>query len=293
MLKWAWNRMGLDSNTVVPESLGATRCGPATLWWGRRTYVMGIVNLSPDSFSGDGLAGRWEEALARAQRLEAEGADIIDVGGESTRPGATPISAQEELERVLPFLERLMGRVQVPISIDTYKSEVAEAALKMGASMVNDVWGLKKDRRLASLAARYGVPLVLTHNQEGTAYRDLVEEVMGDLRRSLEVALEDGVPRENIILDPGLGFGKRGGQNLAILRRLEEFRALGRPILVGTSRKFSAAKALGIPDGDRLGETAATVALAIAHGADMVRVHDVGIMVRVARMADMIVRQGW
>ena len=251
---------------------------------------MGILNLSPDSFSGNGLADRWDEALERARRLEAEGADVIDVGGELTRPGATPVTAQEEMDRVLPLLDRLMDRVTVPVSIDTYKSEVAQAALEMGASMINDVWGLKKDPELASLAARYGVPLVLTHNQEGVSYRDLVQEVLEDLRRSLETALNAGVPLENVILDPGLGFGKRGGQNLAILRRLEEIRALGRPVLVGTSRKFSAAKALGLPDGDRLGETAATVALAIAHGADMVRVHDVGVMARAARMADLIVR---
>lgn len=284
--------MSLEGKALARESLGITRCGPASFRWGERTYVMGILNLSPDSFSGDGLAGQWEEALARAQRLEAEGADVIDVGGESTRPGATPISVHEEMDRVLPFLERLQGQLRMPVSIDTCKSEVAEAALKLGVSMMNDVWGLKKDERLASLAARYGVPLALAHNQEGTVYRDLLQEVMQDLRRGMEIALEAGVPREKIILDPGLGFGKRGGQNLAILRRLEELRGLGQPILVGTSRKFSAAKAMGLPNGDRLGETAATVTLAIAHGADMVRVHDVGVMARVARMADMIVRQG-
>lgn len=267
-----------------------TRCGPATFRWGERTYIMGIVNLSPDSFSGDVLTGTWEEAVSRARRLEAEGADIIDVGGESTRPGAMPISVQEETDRVLPVLERLVGEVGVPVSIDTYKSEVAGAAIKAGASMINDVWGLKSDPGLAELAATHGVPLILTHNQAGIKYRDLIQEVIQSLQHSLQLALEAGVARANIILDPGLGFGKRGGQNLAILRRLEDFQVLGQPLLVGTSRKFSAAKALGVPDGDRLGETAATVSLAIAHGADMVRVHDVGVMARVARMADMIVR---
>ena len=159
--------------------------------------------------------------------------------------------------------------------------------------MINDVWGLKKDPRLAPLAAKYGVPLVMTHNQEGTAYRDLVQEVLQDLQHSVNMAVQAGVPRANIILDPGLGFGKRGGQNLAILRRLEEFRTLGHPLMVGTSRKFSVAKAMRLSDGDRLGETAATVALAIAHGADIVRVHDVSVMARVARMSDLIVRHGW
>lgn len=275
---------------MMPVSLRETHAGRATFRWGQRTYIMGIVNLTPDSFSGDGLAGRWDEALARARRLEAEGADIIDVGGESTRPGAEPVGAREESDRVLPFMERLAAQVNVPVSIDTYKSEVAEGALRLGASMINDVWGLRKDPRLAELAARYGVPLVVTHNQEGTAYQDLVKEVMDSLRQSVEIALEAGVLRENIILDPGLGFGKRGGQNLAILRRLEDFRGLGQPLLVGTSRKFSVAKALGLPDGDRLGETAATVALAIAHGADMVRVHDAATMARAARMSDLVVR---
>lgn len=283
----------LDTKIVASEPLAATPCGASTFRWGERTYVMGIVNLSPDSFSGDGLAGRWEEALGRAQALEALGADIVDLGGESTRPGATPVSVQEEMERVLPFLEQAAGRLRGPISVDTYRSEVAEEALKLGAAMINDVWGLRKDPRLASLAAQYQVPLVLAHNQDGTAYRDLVQEVMGGLQWSLKRALEAGVPRENIILDPGLGFGKRGGQNLAILRCLGELRALGQPLLVGTSRKFSVARALGVSEGDRLGETAATVALAIAHGADMVRVHDVGVMARVARMADIVVRRGW
>lgn len=267
-----------------------TRCGPLSLRWGERTYVMGIVNLTPDSFTGDGLIGRTEEAIARARQIEADGGDIIDVGGESTKPGAEPVTAQEEIDRVIPFLEQFMGRVAAPVSIDTYKSEVAEPALKLGVSMINDVWGLKKDPRLAELAARYKVPLVLTHNQDGTAYRDLVQEVIQGLQWSMGLALQAGVPRENIILDPGLGFGKRGGQNLAILRRLEEFRALGQPILLGTSRKFSVAKAMGIPHGDRLGETAATATIGIAHGADIVRVHDVAMMTRVARMTDLIVR---
>lgn len=251
---------------------------------------MGIVNLTPDSFSGDGLAGRLDEALGRALRLQEQGADIIDVGGESTRPGAIEVGAQEELDRALPFVEMLVNRVTVPVSIDTYKSQVAVAALKAGASMINDVWGLKKDPDLAALAARYDVPLVIGHNQNSLVYRDLVPEVMQDLGRSMDVALRAGVRRENIILDPGLGFGKRGGQNLAIIRCLERFRALGQPLLVGTSRKFSVAKAMKLPDDDRLGETAATVALAIAHGADMVRVHDVGVLTRVARMTDLMVR---
>lgn len=278
---------------MANEPLGVTRCGSVIFRWGERTFVMGIVNLTPDSFSGDGLAGRIEEALVRARRHEESGADVIDVGGESTRPGAGEVGAQEEISRVLPFLEALVGHVSIPISIDTYKSEVAEAALKAGASMINDVWGLKRDPRLASLASRYGVPLVLTHNQDGVAYRDLVQEVMESLRGSLAMALEAGVPRENVILDPGLGFGKKGGQNLAILRRLDEFRSLGQPILLGTSRKFSVARAMKLDDGDRLGETAATVAMGIAHGADMVRVHDVGVLARVARMTDLIVRHGW
>ena len=273
-------------------SYGTTRCGPLTLEWGSRTYVMGIVNVTPDSFSGDGLAHDADAALEQALRFQAEGADIIDVGAESTRPGHTPVDAEEEMRRVLPVIRLLASRLQVPVSVDTYKHKVAREAVAAGASMINDVWGLKRDPALAELAAREGVPIVLMHNQSGSAYEDLIPDVIASLRASMDTALAAGVPPENIILDPGVGFGKTAEHNLELLRRLPELTVLGRPLLVGTSRKSTIGLVLDLPVEERLEGTAATVALAIAGGADVVRVHDVRAMTRVARMSDAVVR-GW
>ncbi|MBI3744296.1 MAG: dihydropteroate synthase [Chloroflexi bacterium] len=269
-----------------------TRCGGREFRWGSRTFVMGIVNVTPDSFSGDGLADVPEAIAKRAKAFEGEGADIIDVGAESTRPGSQAVEAQEELRRLLPALQTLRGVTALPLSVDTYKSEVAVEALKAGAAMLNDVWGLKRDSRMAEVAARAGVPIVLMHNQEGTVYRDLVPEILDNLERSIEQARQAGVPKEHIIVDPGIGFGKTAAQNLEVLRRLDEFEVLGQPILVGTSRKSTIGLVLDLPIDQRLEGTAATVAIAIAKGADIVRVHDVREMVRVARMSDAIVR-GW
>jgi dihydropteroate synthase len=224
--------------------------------------------------------------------MAAEDADIIDIGGESTRPGSTPVSLEEELRRVMPVAERLGRELKVPFSIDTYKADVARRALAAGASMVNDVWGLKADPELARVAAEAGVPLILMHNQQGTVYSDLVPEVLASLQRSMDLALNAGVRWQNLIIDPGIGFGKTAQHNLEILRRLSEFRALGRPVLLGTSRKSTIGLVLGLPVTERLEGTAATVALGIANGADMVRVHDVQAMLRVCRMSDAIVR-GW
>ncbi len=264
-----------------PQEVGITRCGALKLEWGKCTYVMGIVNVTPDSFSGDGLGYDAEVALEQALRFQEEGADIIDVGGESTRPGSTPVDADEEKRRVMPVIRLLASRLDIPISVDTYKYEVAREALAAGASMINDIWGLKQDPSLATLASREGVPIILMHNQMGTNYADLVPNVLASLQASLSQALEAGVPRENVILDPGLGFGKGPEHNLEILRRLEELKALGRPLLVGTSRKSTIGLVLDLPVEERLEGTAATVALAIANGADMVRVHDVKAMTRV------------
>ncbi len=260
--------------------------------WGARTYVMGIINVTPDSFSGDGLAGRPEDALEQALRMEAEGADLLDIGGESTRPGHIQVSTEEELSRLLPPLERIAARVNLPISVDTYKPAVAERALDAGACMINDIWGLKADQSMAAVAARHGVPIVLMHNQDGTEYRSLLEDVTTSLLASAGKALSAGVRPEHIVLDPGIGFGKTAEQNLEVLRRMDVIRALGYPLLVGTSRKSTIGLVLGLPVTERLEGTAATVALSIAHGADMVRVHDVKAMARVARMSDAIVR-GW
>jgi dihydropteroate synthase len=262
---------------------------------------MGVLNLTPDSFSGDGLGEDVETAVALGLAFQEQGADAIDVGGESTRPagpvygaGAMPVSEQEEIRRVIPVIERLRDALSIPVSIDTYKAAVARRAVEAGATIINDVWALKRDPDMAQVVAETGVALILVHNQHGTEYRDLLREVVGDLRQSVQVALDAGVVREQMIVDPGIGFGKTAQDNLRLLRRLDEFKSvMGRPLLVGTSRKSTIGQVLGgLPADQRVEGTAATVALAIAKGADMVRVHDVQAMTRVARMSDAIVR-GW
>ena len=269
-----------------------TRCGGTEFRWGERTYVMGIVNLTPDSFSGDGLGSDLDAALEQARRFVQEGADIIDVGGESTRPQFEPISVEEEVRRVLPFIERFAREATVPISIDTCRSEVARRALDTGAVMVNDVWGLQRDPKLADVAAEWGVPIVVASNQRETEYDEIVPEVTASLQRGISLLSDAGVPWENIIVDPGIGFGKTVEGNLELMRRLGEVKALGRPVLLGTSRKSVIGYVLDLPADQRLEGTAATVALGIANGADIVRVHDVLAMVRVSRMSDAIVRGG-
>ncbi|UCD09861.1 MAG: dihydropteroate synthase [Dehalococcoidales bacterium] len=280
---------------------GITRCGNIEFHWGKRTYVMGIINMSLESFSSDGLPNA-DSALEQARRFVNEGADILDVGGESTRPGLASISVDDELNRVIPVIERLSREISVPISIDTTKMIVAEQALKAGAVMLNDQWGLKTEPRLAELAAIEGVPIVLMSNQrdkgeydvdtgrDTSRYEDVMGEVKSTLRQSVESAIDAGVPPENIIIDPGIGFGKAWQQDLEIMRRLSELRELGKPILIGTSRKSLIKQVLNLPAGERVEGTAATVAIGIANGADIVRVHDVREMVRVCRMSDAIVR---
>lgn len=277
----------MNSDSVNP--LGVTRCGNMEFRWGQRTYVMGIVNVDPDSFSGDGLRD-MDAAVAQGQRFVAEGADIIDVGGESTRPDYRTIPVEEELRRVVPVIERLASILPVPVSIDTYKADVARKAVAAGARMINDVWGLKKDPGVAKVAAEAGIPLVITQNQRGARFHDFFPELIASLRRSMQLALDAGVRWENIIIDPGVGFGKTVEQNIEIVRRLAELESLGRPILLGTSRKSFIGHVLDLPVDQRLEGTAATVAIGIANGADIVRVHDVAQMVRVVRMSDAIVR---
>jgi len=288
-----------DYKASKPES---TQCGRSIFYWGKRTYVMGVINVSPDSFSGDGLANA-EEAVAQAKRLASEGADIIDIGGESTRPGSNPVSPDEELRRVIPVVKKLAQETSVPLSVDTYKLEVARQVLDAGANMINDIWGLKKEPRLAELAAQKGVPIALMSNQRGSPCHDIMSAVISDLKGAIEQTLDAGVPWENIIVDPGIGFGKTQEQNLEVLQRLEELQALGRPILLGSSRKSfigwvldltpeqRSSEVAFVPPGDqRIEGTAATVAIGIAKGADIVRVHDVKEMVRVCKMSDAIVR---
>jgi len=252
---------------------------------------MGILNITPDSFSGDGLLNLTEEAVSRARRFVAEGADIIDIGGESTRPSSAPVSGEEELERVIPVLERLSGQLSVPLSIDTSKSEVARRAVAAGARMINDVWGLKQDAALADVAAEAGVPLVLAANERDTQVRDIVRQVIADLKEAIKIARKAGVPEENIILDPGIGFGKTLEQNLELIDRLAELKALGHPVLLGTSRKSVIGLVLDLPVEKRLLGTAATNAIGIANGADIIRVHEVKEMAQLAKMCDAIVRR--
>jgi dihydropteroate synthase len=255
---------------------------------------MGIVNVTPDSFSDGGCFRQMDAAVKQAHKLVADGADIIDIGGESTRPYGNnePITAQEEMDRVLPVLERLIREIPVPISLDTYKPATAKAALEMGVHMINDVWGLQKDATMAEVVAKYQVPLVIMHNKEQPGYQDLLGEVNGFLLESIRIAEQAGIDRKNIIVDPGIGFGKTRADNLNLIRHLRQMEVLGCPILLGTSRKAFIGTTLGgLPPADRVEGTAATVAVGIANGADIIRVHDVKEMSRVARMTDALVRE--
>ena len=283
------------------SSNNISRCGNTEFHWGERTYVMGIVNASPDSFSGDG-ATDIESAVAQGCRFVDEGADILDIGGESTRPGFSQITVEEEIRRVIPVIERLAARTNTPISIDTSKYEVARLALAGGAAIINDQWGLKTEPRLAELAAKNNAPIMLMSNQRDIGgydaaagrdtanYSDVMAKVIASLRQSVTEAQQADVPKENIIIDPGIGFGKTWQQDIEIIRRLRELKILGLPILVGTSRKSLIKMVLNLPANQRVEGTAATVAISIANGADIVRVHDVKQMARVCRMADAIVR---
>ena len=280
-----------------------TRCGNRMLQWGSQTYVVGILNVTPDSFSGDGIGGDVRRAVSQAVQFVAEGADILDIGGESTRPGAGTVSLQEELDRVLPAIEAIRRELETPLSIDTYKAAVAREAVRAGASMVNDVWGLGGDPAMGATVAALNVPVVLMHNRrsesqrsalggfyEKVSYRDVAQDVARELGEAVARATSYGIAAENIIIDPGIGFGKTPQQNIELMRDLSAFQRLGQPVLVGTSRKSFIGLTLDLPVEERLEGTAATVALAIAQGADLVRVHDVGPMVRVCRMTDAIVR---
>jgi dihydropteroate synthase len=262
-----------------------TELGGRRFDWGSRVYLMGVVNATPDSFSGDGLTDP-EAAVAHGLRLVAEGADILDVGGESTRPGHSPVTAEVELARVIPVVRRLAASAGVPISIDTTKPSVAQAAVEAGASIVNDIWGLRREPDLGRLAVQAGCGIVVMHNRERAEYDDLLGEVAADLGRSIALAAEFGIPDARVIVDPGIGFGKTAEHNLELLRGLDRLHSLGRPILVGTSRKSFIGKILDLPPDQRVEGTAATVAAAVLRGADIVRVHDVLAMTRVVRVAE-------
>ena len=277
----------------LQERLGTTRWGRWELAWGKRTYVMGIINATPDSFSGDGLEYNVESAVEQGLQFQAEGADVVDVGGESTRPGSTAVDAEEEMRRILPVIRGLASRLDIPISVDTYKSEVARAGHRRRRFHHQRHLGLQTRPGHGSARRKRGCAGCADAQPEWEpTTQNLVPDVMSGLRSSLSLALEAGVPVENVILDPGMGFGKTAEHNLEILRRLAEFKDLGRPLLVGMSRKRTIGYVLDAPVDDRVEGTAATVALSVANGADIVRVHDVKVMARVARMSDAVVR-GW
>ncbi len=278
--------------------------------WGARTYIMGILNVTPDSFSGDGMFAEPGEIIGRAvaqvEQFIADGADIIDIGGESTRPGSIPIHPSAEIQRVIPVIEAIRQISNVPISVDTYRAVVAEAALEAGANWVNDVWGLRMDPDLVQLVAQANCPIVIMHNRSkpknvaqeerlggryvGVAYKNLIQDIQRELEESIDFALAQGVHDEQIIIDPGIGFGKTVDQNLQLLNDLDRFLDMGYPILVGPSRKSFIGYTLDLPPEERVEGTAAAVAIAIDRGVDIIRVHDVRQMARVARMVDSIVR---
>lgn len=257
---------------------------------GERTLIMGILNVTPDSFSDGGLYNSCEHAVARAKQLAADGADILDIGGESTRPGFEKVSAEEELHRVIPVIRAVSQELDIPISIDTYKAEVARQALEAGANILNDVWGFKEDTAMAAVAAEAGCPVILMHNRKNEEYKDFMTEVCGDLQESVDLALSAGVAPGQIVLDPGIGFAKDQLQNLVLLNRLGELNRLGYPLLLGTSRKRVIRNVLQLPPDDVVEGTAATSVLGIVHGAAILRVHDVKEMKRVALMTDAILQ---
>ena len=266
-----------------------------TLDWGRRTYIMGVLNVTPDSFSGDGIMDA-QAAVTRAGQMLADGADIIDVGGESTRPGARPVPFDEELRRVMPVVQGLTGDLGAVVSVDTMKSAVARLALGAGAAMINDVSAMRADPEMAGVVAEFQAPVVVMHGYgvstpADSPARGVVSEVLEFLEERIESAVASGVARERILVDPGFGFGKTVQQNLEIIRRLRELRVLQLPVVIGPSRKGTIGRVLGgLPVQERVEGTAAAVVVSILNGADVIRVHDVHVMARVARMTDAIIR---
>jgi dihydropteroate synthase len=292
-------RLPPDARSGVPRRPpAATAIRGRTFSWGRRTYLMGIINVTPDSFSGDGLLARAAdpvaEALRLAQSMAAEGADMLDIGGQSTRPGHAPVETAEEIERVLPVVRAVRQALpDMPLSIDTTRAQVAEDALDAGADILNDIWGVDAEDDLLRLAAEREAPVVVMHNRTEARYHNVVAEVVADLSRALDRALDAGIAWDALIVDPGIGFGKTPDQNVAVLRDLALLGVLGRPVLIGTSRKSTIGKVLDVSAEERLEGTLATTALAVGAGVDVVRVHDVLPNLRAARMADAIARGGW
>lgn len=268
------------------------QCGPYTLDWSKKTIIMGILNATPDSFSDGGKFNKVEFAVERAREMVANGADIIDIGGESTRPGFEAVPVEEELERVIPIIRAIADQVHVPISIDTYKAEVAKQAIEAGAHIINDVWGAKADDRMGDVAATYGVPIVLMHNRQDRNYKVFMRDVINDLYESIAIVKKAGVKEEQIILDPGIGFARDYQENLLTMQNLDTFVKLSYPILLGTSRKSMIGQALDLPVHERMEGTGATICYGIQKGCQIIRVHDVKEMSRMAKMMDALMGKG-
>ena len=289
-LKKIGHDLKLLLTNLESSSIRVLNCRGKELRLGERTLIMGILNVTPDSFSDGGRYLKIEDAVAQAIRIVSEGADILDIGAESTRPGHLAVNAEEEWLRLEPILKRLLEQVSVPISIDTYKASVAAKALEAGAHIINDIWGLQKDPEIAQVVGEYQAPVVVMHNQDGTDYRHMMGDIFAFLRKSIEMAEANGLAGDQIILDPGIGFGKTTEQNLEVMARLSEFKTLGHPILLGTSRKSMIGNTLKLPVEERLEGTLATSVLGVAAGVDIIRVHDVKENLRAVQMADAIVR---
>lgn len=276
-------KKGLDRMENKPLYI---TCGDVQLDMNNKTWMMGILNVTPDSFSDGGRYNNQEAAIMQAERMIKDGVDIIDIGGESTRPGYEKISDEEEINRVVPIIKALKERFDKPISIDTYKSEVVRHALEAGADIINDIWGATADPKMAEVAARYQAPIILMHNRDNMDYRNLMEDMISDLRESIAIVKNAGVPDEKIILDPGIGFAKTYENNLEVMRNLDKIVDMGYPVLLATSRKRFIGTALDLPVNERVEGTGASICLGIERGCHMVRVHDVKEMTRMARMMD-------
>lgn len=268
------------------------QCGPYTLDFSKKTYIMGILNVTPDSFSDGGKFNEIELAVEHAKEMVANGADIIDIGGESTRPGFAAVSAEDELKRVIPVIEAVAKHVDVPISIDTYKAEVAKQAIEAGALIINDIWGAKADKKIAEVAAKYNVPIILMHNRHDRNYRAFIRDVINDLFESITIVKHAGVADEAIILDPGIGFAKDYHENIVMMQNLDKLAMLGYPVLLGTSRKSMIGQALNLPVHERMEGTGATICYGIQKGCHIIRVHDVKEMSRMAKMIDAMMGKG-
>jgi dihydropteroate synthase len=268
------------------------KCGPYQLDFTKKTYIMGILNTTPDSFSDGGKYNNIDQAIEHAKEMVKNGADIIDIGGESTRPGYTVISEEEEIERVVPIIEAISKHVSVPISIDTYKSKVAQSAIKAGAHIINDIWGAKADENMAAVAAEYNVPIILMHNRHDRNYSFFTRDVLNDLYESINIVKQAGVRDDQIILDPGIGFAKDLNENILMMQNLGTLTALGYPVLLGTSKKSMIGQALDLPVNERMEGTGATVCYGIQKGCQIIRIHDVKEMSRMAKMMDVLMGKG-